>query len=54
MSHSMHARREDGRQTPFDILANCVGELLFQLEAATPASARRRTSPSWPSTTAPS
>ncbi|MDP9849727.1 vWA domain-containing protein [Streptosporangium lutulentum] len=36
VSHSMHARREDGRQTPFDILANCVGELLFQLEAGDP------------------
>ncbi|MFF5246097.1 VWA domain-containing protein [Streptosporangium sp. NPDC000095] len=36
VSHSMHAPREDGRQTPFDILSNCVGELLFQLEAGDP------------------
>lgn len=36
VSHSMHAPRPDGRQTPFDILSNCVGELLFQLEAGDP------------------
>jgi uncharacterized protein YegL len=36
VSHSMHVQREPGRQTPFDILSNCVGELLFQLEAGDP------------------
>ncbi|MDP4504006.1 VWA domain-containing protein [Nonomuraea sp. NBC_00507] len=36
VSHSMHTAREDGRPTPFEILSNCVGELLFELEAGDP------------------
>ncbi|TDD02307.1 VWA domain-containing protein [Nonomuraea deserti] len=36
VSHSMHTAREDGRPTPFEVLSNCVGELLFELEAGDP------------------
>ncbi|WP_043619867.1 vWA domain-containing protein [Nonomuraea candida] len=36
VSHSMHTARDDGRPTPFEVLSNCVGELLFELEAGDP------------------
>ncbi|WP_274386750.1 vWA domain-containing protein [Streptosporangium sp. KLBMP 9127] len=36
VSHSMHAAREDGRPTPFEVLSDCVSELLFELEAGDP------------------
>ncbi|MCG5219626.1 VWA domain-containing protein [Streptosporangium sp. KLBMP 9127] len=32
----MHAAREDGRPTPFEVLSDCVSELLFELEAGDP------------------
>jgi uncharacterized protein YegL len=32
----MHTAREDGRPTPFEVLSDCVGELLFELEAGDP------------------
>ncbi|WP_283137851.1 vWA domain-containing protein [Rhizohabitans arisaemae] len=36
VSYSMHAPRRDGRPTPHEVLSNCVGQLLFQLEAGDP------------------